>query len=211
MDPLEAPILLIEDDALTRNALSRLLRRDVQVMSVGTLAEARSVFPSRPWSGYLVDVALPDGSGLDWLAEVRDEGAVAPALVVTAHCTQAFVNRAFSLRASYLCKPFPPADVLSFVQTATRDRFVLTAIRDGRSRSRSLTDAVAEMALRHSLTAKEREILWAAFHGISAKEFVADRGVSINTYKSQVRKLLRKLRATTLGEVRDAVLRALSS
>ena len=69
-----------------------------------------------------MDVTLPDGNGLDLLEEMRGGNAHAPALVVTAHCTQAFVNRAFSLGASYLCKPFLPDNLVTFAKRSPRTK-----------------------------------------------------------------------------------------
>jgi DNA-binding NarL/FixJ family response regulator len=195
-------ILLVEDDELARAAIARLLKNIVDVIAVSTIAEARTALGTRTWGGFVVDVTLPDGNGLDLLEEVRGANARAPALIVTAHCTQAFVNRAFALGASYLCKPYAPGDLISFAKkSAAGEAGVGTAF----------TDAVGRLAARHRLTMREEEIVSATMRGMPPKEFVVSRGISMNTYKRQVRNALRKLGANSLGDVRDAVLRELNS
>jgi DNA-binding NarL/FixJ family response regulator len=190
-------ILLVEDDALARAAIARLLKGVVDVVGASTIAEARVALRTRAWGGFVVDVTLPDGNGLDLLAEMRVGNARVPALVVTEHCTQAFVNRAFSLRASYLCKPYPPRDLVSFAKRSVAGEVSLGA---------GLSEAVERLAERHGLTTREVEFVSASMRGVAPKELVSALGISMNTYKSQVRKALRKMGASSLGEVRDAVL-----
>jgi two-component system response regulator QseB len=190
-------ILLVEDDALARKAIARLLKGVVDVVGVATMAEARAALGTRTWGGFVVDVTLPDGNGLDLLAEARKGNDRTPAVVVTQHCTQALVNRAFALRASYLCKPYAPRDLLSFAKRSTARGAGLGA---------ALAEAVGRLAARHQLTKREVEFVSATMHGVAPKELVVTLGISMNTYKSQVRKALRKMGASSLGEVRDAVL-----
>jgi two-component system uhpT operon response regulator UhpA len=193
-------ILLVEDDVLARAAIARLLKGVADVVGVSTIAEARAALATRAWGAFVVDVTLPDGNGLDLLAEVREAHARTPALVVTEHCTQAFVNRAFSLGASYLCKPYAPGDLVSFAKRSAAGEASLGA---------ALGDAVGRLAERHRLTRREMDFVSATMRGIAPKELVLALGISMNTYKSQVRMALRKMGASSLGEVRDAVLREL--
>ncbi len=201
MNAARDAILLVEDDSLACAAIVRLLKSVTEVVTAGSVAEAREAFGAGVWRGLVVDVTLPDGSGLDWVAEVREYAAQVPILVLTAHCTQEFVNRAFSLRASYLCKPFPPDDLVGFARSASERH------ADDR---KALGGMLERLAKQHQLTQRELEIVRAAAHGVASKEFVAGRGISMNTYKSQVRSVLRKIGATSLGEVRDAMLRELN-
>jgi DNA-binding NarL/FixJ family response regulator len=190
-------ILLVADDALARAAIARLLKGIVDVVGVGTIAEARDALGGRAWGGFVVDVTLPAGNGLYLLAEMRKGNERVPALVVTEHCTQEFVNRAFSLRASYLCKPYAPSDLMSFAKRSAVENVSLGS---------ALTEAVGRLAERHQLTRREVEIVSATMRGVAPKELVAALGISMNTYKTQVRKALRKIGASSLGDVRDAVL-----
>jgi DNA-binding NarL/FixJ family response regulator len=195
-------ILLVEDDALARAAVTRLVKTVADVFSAASMSEAREAFGERSWSGLIVDVTLPDGSGLDWISEVRETSPSVPVLVLTAHCTQPFVNRAFALHASYLCKPCAPNDLIAFVRTSLASR---------RTERKAMNDLVDRLSRRHQLTLREADIVSAATQGIAPKEFAASRSISMNTYKSQVRSVLRKIGANSIGEVRDLLLRQLSA
>src|SRR6266498_4576823 len=84
-----ARILLVEDDelnrALVRAIVSRCAEpelRGAQLVEAGDLAQARAAIEDAPVDVMLLDMGLPDGSGLDLAAELRDSPrGRAPAIV----------------------------------------------------------------------------------------------------------------------------------
>ena len=102
-------LLLIEDDATIARELSlRWARRGWAAQAVGTLAEARRVL-AQPGRVDLVvlDLGLPDGDGLDLLAELRRVDPRLPVLVLTARDQVGDRVRGLRLGADdYLVKPF---------------------------------------------------------------------------------------------------------
>jgi PAS domain S-box-containing protein len=65
-------ILLVEDHEPTRVALTHLLtRRNFEVVPVGTIAEATAAAGAAQFDLMISDLGLPDGSGLDLMAELR--------------------------------------------------------------------------------------------------------------------------------------------
>lgn len=76
-----------------------------------TLDEARSVLRAKPpTDGLLLDIHLPDGSGLDLLRDLRGQGSTArlPVLVVTAEGEDRILREARRLGAALVTKPFSP-------------------------------------------------------------------------------------------------------
>ncbi len=76
-----------------------------------TLDEARSVLRAKPpTDGLLLDIHLPDGSGLDLLRDLREQGSTArlPVLVVTAEGEDRILREARRLGAALVTKPFSP-------------------------------------------------------------------------------------------------------
>ena len=85
---------------------------------VGRLGEARSAFCERPFELLVVDRMLPDGSGLDWIAELRKSGQTTAALVLTA--LREVPERVKGLEAGaddYLGKPFSPLELPEAIET----------------------------------------------------------------------------------------------
>ncbi len=75
-------ILILDDEAAVRTSFAFYLgRKGFAVTEAGTLAEGRQALMSQSVDGLLLDVNLPDGSGLDWIREVR-EARPATAIVV---------------------------------------------------------------------------------------------------------------------------------
>jgi DNA-binding NarL/FixJ family response regulator len=197
MADAEGGVLVVGNDEGIEAAIVRLsTRTEIRITRSG--AAAHESLRAGVWRGLIVDASLPDGSGLDWLESARGAGVSAPALVTTAGCERAIVNRAFRLGARMLCKPCDPEDVVAFV-----DR-----LRSSVGQPADLLTAVRELVVRHGLTRREAELLEASVRGTSRQAFVASRGISINTYKTQVRAALRKIGACSLGDVRDQVLRS---
>lgn len=68
-------ILLVEDHAPTRTALTQLLmRRSYKVMTAGTVAEARTLAAAESFDLVVSDIGLPDGNGYDLMIELRKYG-----------------------------------------------------------------------------------------------------------------------------------------
>ena len=75
------------------------------------LDEARSALRATPpTDGLLLDLHLPDGSGLDFLRDLRSQGGTArlPVLVLTAEGEDRILREARRLGAALVTKPFSP-------------------------------------------------------------------------------------------------------
>lgn len=100
-------VLLVEDDPSLNTMLSDfLVSRDFEVASTATIQEARAAFETRRPDLVLMDVRLPDGSGLELLPELT---ARAPVIIMTAYGVIDQAMRAVRAGASdYLLKPVSP-------------------------------------------------------------------------------------------------------
>ena len=77
-------VLLVEDDKAILRTNRRILEQEgFTVLCAETLAEARRHLETHKPDVYVLDIMLPDGSGLDFCAEIRD-GTTAPMLFLTA-------------------------------------------------------------------------------------------------------------------------------
>ncbi len=78
-------ILVVEDDEVLRDGLSAGLSLDgFEVDAVSNCADARAVTASADHAAIVLDIGLPDGSGLDLLGEWRRAGVSTPILLLTA-------------------------------------------------------------------------------------------------------------------------------
>lgn len=106
MDPLK--ILIVEDDKIQNDVLAAFLRKDGDnVVSAYTLEEAEAAFdPS--FKLVVLDVMLPDGSGIDFLRSLRRISTV-PVIMLTALDDDFTKIQTFDLQADeYVDKPVSP-------------------------------------------------------------------------------------------------------
>jgi len=114
-------LLLIEDEpAVQANNMKILQRRGYKIKQAFTLKEAREIIDSEPPKGIILDLRLPDGSGLDFLTELRKESDI-PVLILTAHGTTDDIILGFELGSDdYLTKPYDLSIFLMRVETLLR-------------------------------------------------------------------------------------------
>jgi len=112
-----ARILVVEDDHGIAAMMARGLRlagHDVTVAA--DAASARQLWSRETWQIVLLDVMLPDGDGIELLAERRASGDATPCVLVTAREEGALRARALAAGATEtLGKPFAYLDLLDCV------------------------------------------------------------------------------------------------
>jgi two-component system OmpR family response regulator len=115
-------ILLIEDSERVAHPVEAALRANGHaVTAAGSLREARECASAEGIDLAILDIGLPDGSGLDWCRSVRSEGSSIPILVLTAR--SAVSDRIEGLDAGaddYLAKPFAVEELLARVRALGR-------------------------------------------------------------------------------------------
>lgn len=100
-------ILIVEDDrSLNQGIALALKEEEIKFRSAYDLKEAREIWQGEPVDMVLLDVNLPDGSGYDFLAEVRETSQI-PVLMLTANDMEIDEVRGLNLGADdYITKPF---------------------------------------------------------------------------------------------------------
>lgn len=117
-------ILVVDDDVALRDLLDRTFRRDGHhVVAVASAEAARDVLSGRGTDVVVLDLDLPDGSGIDLCQALRREGTTVPILMLTAH--SAVANRIASFDSGaddFLAKPFAVAELCARVRALARRR-----------------------------------------------------------------------------------------
>jgi DNA-binding response OmpR family regulator len=116
-------ILVIDDDAVIGAILTRVLSHAGHaVQIVQRLSAARGVLESRDVDLILLDLNLPDGSGLEFLRAIRqDMHLTTPVLVLSGMRQEDHIVRGLQLGANdYVSKPFSPLELVARVDRWTR-------------------------------------------------------------------------------------------
>jgi len=188
---------LLEDDLTIGASLRRLIARSAPVVWVTTISACRLAVASQRFSGLVLDVSLPDGSGVDLLHDLREGGLSAPALVMTGSGDHRVANRCYALSAACVYKPGITDHVAAFVRR--------TLVSSGSVHERRLR-TVELYSEEHELTKREREVLVLATLGIPRERLAAELGITENTVKTLIRRLLGRCDAANLDDVVRAVL-----
>jgi DNA-binding response OmpR family regulator len=104
-------LLVVDDEPHIGLVLRPFLEQlGYRVSLARSLAEARAAVGAAPPDGMLLDLHLPDGSGLDFLRDLRAQDGTArlPILVLTAEGEERVLREARRLGAALVTKPFSP-------------------------------------------------------------------------------------------------------
>lgn len=121
---MTARLLLLEDDPAIARTVAYALQRDGLAVTHSLLVhDARQQLASQRFDLLVLDVGLPDGSGLDLLRELRNATATAtlPVLMLSAHGEE--IDRVLGLELGaddYLAKPFSPRELAARVKALLR-------------------------------------------------------------------------------------------
>ena len=193
-DKPEQVVFVIDDDVSMREAISRLL--NAVGLRTQTFASARDFLNSRlpDVPGCVVlDVRLPDLSGLDLQREMVGRGIHVPIVFITGHGDIPMSVQAMKAGAvEFLTKPF-------------RDQDLLDAVRSGLHRDRQARIERAELAaLRDSLahlTKREREVMSLVVAGLLNKQIALRLGTSEKTIKIHRSHVMQKMHAESLADL----------
>ena len=196
--PPARSFLVVEDEAPVRRTLTRGLTAYGEVQAVGTFSAARMALKVRQYDAVVLDVSLPDGSGLDLIEFARKHSPNIIVLLLTGSTEHEVISRALHSDVRYLLKP---ADVSHFAALAEE----VTARQEVGQRRIQLT--LERWAKDYSLTATEVELLELGARGVPREKFAAQRSVRPDTIRKQVQSLLQKTGDDTFEGAVNSLLR----
>lgn len=187
-------VLIVDDDPLVGGAMDSLFR------SVGLRTRvyhsAIDVFADRLpdiTSCLVVDIRMPQVSGLEFQAQLTHRGVCIPIVFITGHGDIPMSVRAMKAGAvDFLTKPFRDQDILDAVTAALA--------MDGERRV--MEDGLAELQARYArLTPRERSVMAGVTKGLLNKQVAGDLGISEITVKLHRGSLMRKMGTTSLADL----------
>lgn len=115
-------ILIVEDDTTLNQGLCKALKeKDRQIVSCESISEAKEQLSLGTVSFVLLDINLPDGSGLDLLKEIKGKTPNVPVILLTANDTDKDIVTGLEQGADdYITKPFSLAVLRARVNTQLR-------------------------------------------------------------------------------------------
>jgi FixJ family two-component response regulator len=187
-------VFIVDDDASFRDSLESLLRSVGQPSASYPSARAflDAARPDLP-ACLVLDVRLPEQSGLELQRALAEQGLRLPVIVITGHGDIPMSVAAMKAGAiDFLTKPFRDQDLLDAIQRGVR------LDRERRAEALQLT----ALRQRHAtLTPREREIMAMVAEGLPNKQIAAALGLREVTVKVHRAQVMRKLGAKSLPEL----------
>jgi DNA-binding NarL/FixJ family response regulator len=198
-------LLVVDDHEVVRQGLVALLdrRETIQVVAeAGTVAEAVEQARRFEPDVVVMDVRLPDGSGIEACRDIRAELPHTRVVMLTSYPDEEAVLSAIIAGASgYLLKQIRARDLVAAIEAVGRGQSLLDpAITEkvlDRVRRIASSDQDDELA---GLTAQERRILLLVAEGKTNKEIAGEVFLSDKTVKNYVSSILSKLNLQRRGQ-----------
>ncbi|MBC7173994.1 MAG: response regulator transcription factor [Polyangiaceae bacterium] len=184
--------LVVEDQTILRDMLVEALSMDPRfaaVVAAGTAEEAVARLGRSTFDLVVLDMMLPDGHGLEVLADVRRRTPRARVLVLTAHPNPDVVHAALREGAHGIVMKGAP---LHELRTAV-DRVMGGGVYHCATTSELVHELVRTPAGKEPLSARQRQILRRVAAGASTKQIAAELGLSEKTVSNHRSAIMQRL------------------
>jgi len=180
-------LLIIDDHAVVRQGLIQAFNDKgfASIESAGTLKEARAKIAAFNPEAIIVDLNLPDGSGLEIVQWVRKFSADIAIIILSLNDPAQFIKIARSSGANaYLSKSQTMSEIISSVIFALSNPGSFTS------------NLMVDQPFNFDLTPREIEVLYLLAEGASNLDISQKLFISISTVKTHISAVLRKLQCT---------------
>lgn len=194
-------VVVVDDHPLFRRGVVELLNDSDELTVIAEYDSARSLLNnlSNTYPDILLlDLQMPEQSGLDVLKQLRNHDEQLKIIIITACNDQEVLLEALRSGANgFLQKDTPPDEILSQLISAVKGNVVINAgavtslashLREHKTETGSQSNASFTQ-----MTERERETLFHISRGLNNKLIARELGISDGTVKVYVKNLLRKL------------------
>ena len=201
--PSSLRIMLVDDHPIVRRGLRDILVdafAGAIIHEVGYGRDAIALIHSQMWHVMVLDLSLPDGSGLDVLKRVRELRPRLPVLILSMHAADQFARRAIAAGASgYLTKDAADSELVTAVSRIARG---------GKYFGPEVLERVAlglhpdrEDRPHERLSDREYQVLRMIGGGKTVSEIATELGLSVKTVSTYRARVLEKMKMRTNAEL----------
>ena len=204
-----AKVLVADDHAMIRAGLRRWLEQDRSIEAVGeatTGAETLQQLREAAWDLVVLDINMPDRSGIDILRHIRSGHPNARVLVISAFSEKQYAIYALRAGAAgYLAKDQAAEDFMRAIHTLLAGRrFVSATLADMLV---GALDVPADQPLHSTLSQREFQILCKLAVGRSVSEIARELCISVKTVSTYRARILEKMNFSTNADLTAYALR----
>lgn len=200
---LPAPVLIVEDDNVVSQRLENLLLQlgyqpDALIVA-NSVAEGQQCLADQLAGLALVDLGLPDGSGIDLIRQIHEQNPAVPIFVISAWSTQEAILAALRAGATgYVLKERDDLEVALALRSVLRggapiDPLLARRIISEFASDESDSSAGENEAEAEKLSPREHQILRLVAEGMGNRDIAEKLSISRYTVECHVKNIYRKL------------------
>jgi two-component system invasion response regulator UvrY len=196
-------ILVVDDHAVVRAGLRNFLANCPDMEIGGDAAnseQAIQLVRKQDWHVVLLDISLPDKSGVDLLKQIKREKPELPVLVLSMHAESRYAVQLLRNGASgYLQKEAMADDLVGAIRTVVLGRkYVSPAVAQLLATD---IDAVGDRPLHGTLSEREFEIFCRLARGQGATSIAEDLSLSVKTVSTYRTRILEKMKMASNADL----------
>ena len=196
-------VLIADDHAVVRQGLKQILGDAPEMVVAGEATNGQEVLDkvrAEAWDVVVLDISMPDRSGLDILKELQSERPKLPVLVLSMYSEDQFAVRVLKAGArGYLTKDSAPDELVKAIRKVVSGGTYVSAFLGEKLAFEIGTDS---SRLPHeALSDREFQVLRLIAAGKSVKEIAAELYLSVKTVSTYRARLLQKMNLETNAEL----------
>jgi len=196
-------ILIADDHELVRGGLARIIAEEfpaAQVQEVPNGTQAEKMGRTKTWNLIIMDMSMPDKTGLDVLKQLRAEAIKIPVLILSIHPENQYALRVLKAGGNgYISKDCPRADFINAVRTILNGKRYISAEVAEKLASRFDDDLSKEQ---HELISdRELQVLKLIASGKTVSEIADELSLSVATISTYRSRLLEKMNLKNNAEL----------
>ena len=196
-------ILIADDHAVVRRGLKQILAEEPNMAVFGEACNAQEVLKNvreQNWDIVILDITMPDRSGLEVLKELKNIRPKLPVLILSIHPEEQYAVRVLKAGAAgYMTKESAPEELVKAVRKV---------IRGSKYISPSLVEKLAfdletdsEKPLHEALSNREYQVMCMIASGKTVKEIAKKLYLSVKTISTHRARILEKMKMKTNAEL----------
>ncbi len=204
-----ANVLIADDHAMVRAGIRRFLEQDHSIRQIGEASTGRDTLDmlrAGGWQLVILDINMPDKSGVDILRSIQASFPDVRVLVVSGYPERQYATNVFKAGAmGFLSKESPPEEILKAVGTVLDGhRYVSAALAELLVNQ---LDQDADQPPHASLSEREFQIFCKIAAGRSVSEIARELSLSVKTVSTYRARVLEKMHFSTNADLTSYALR----
>lgn len=196
-------IILVDDHELIREGLKKVVARESDIEIIGEAGNADEMFDilkNNEVDVVVLDITLPERSGLDLITEIKNQAPAAKVLILSMHPEDRFAVRALRAGAA------------GYLSKSTAAKSLIEALRKIQTGRKYISDSLAEQLaqeldmdyekpLHENLSTREFEVMRLIAEGKAVSEIANMLCISVNTVTSYRSRVMEKMKMKTNAEI----------